>query len=193
MGGKVLGRITGAIDRPRGPDAQMSLSVPEDWIRSGATLEIELPRNLRCASCHGGGCDGCGRSGAVSLRARRTDSEKVEVTLPKGGGKNPESEAPGTKRSVVVRIPERGGLPEHTDELPRGNLLLSIRPGPEPSKGVKRLKTPSVPAPPNAPEILDGVEPPPEASTPAQSRTHPIVYVALALAVAAVVAWLLRH
>jgi hypothetical protein len=176
----------------------MSLSVPEDWMLSGATLLIELPRNLACAGCHGGGCDKCERSGAVSLRSRRAEVETVEVTLPKHV---PEDAAPSSlaptdgqkKRSVVVRIPERGGLPPPAEELPRGNLLLSIRPGPAPSRGVTRLKTPSVPAPPIVPEILEGVEPPPEAI---RSQTEPkgaFLYVVIAVVVAMAVAWLLRR
>jgi hypothetical protein len=162
----------------------MSLSVPEDWMLSGATLLIELPRNLACAGCHGGGCDKCERSGAVSLRSRRAEVETVEVTLPKHV---PEDAAPSSlaptdgqkKRSVVVRIPERGGLPP---------------PGPAASRGVTRLKTPSVPAPPIVPEILEGVEPPPEAI---RSQTEPkgaLLYVVIAVVVAAMaVAWLLRR
>jgi hypothetical protein len=201
MGTTILGRITGAIDGPRGPDAQMSVSVPEEWIAGGSTLQIVLPRNLTCATCHGGGCDRCERSGAVSLRARRAEVETVEVTLPKGpaGPAAGASAAPGVARSVVVRIPERGGLPESTPELPRGNLLVSIRPGPEPSQGVTRLKTPSVPAPPITPEILEGVELPPElqltarARAPAHGLSRSLGYVTLSLAVATIVAWLLTR
>jgi hypothetical protein len=200
MGTTILGRITGTIDCPRGPDAQMSVSVPEEWIAGGATLQIALPRNLTCATCHGGGCDRCERSGAVSLRARRAEAETVEVTLPRGAAQAAgASAAPGTARSVVVRIPERGGLPETTPELPRGHLLVSIRPGAEPSRGVTRLKTPSVPAPPIIPEILDGVEPPPELQlsvrpdAPAPAPSQNLVYVAISLVVAAISAWLLRH
>ena len=67
MTAKVLGRVT-APDRPRGPDVVMTLSIPLDWMLAGATLEFELPRNLACAACGGGGCDACGRSGAVTIR-----------------------------------------------------------------------------------------------------------------------------
>jgi len=200
MGTTILGRITGAIDCPRGPDAQMSVSVPEDWIVSGATLQIALPRNLTCATCHGGGCDRCERSGAVSLRERRAEPETVEVTLPRDAARaSLAAAASAAVRSVVVRIPERGGMPEATPELPRGHLLVSIRPGPEPSRGVSRLKTPSVPAPPIKPEILEGVEPPPELLPsarpvpPPTSLSQSIAYVALSLVVAAIVAWLLRR
>jgi hypothetical protein len=90
-------------------------------------------------------------------------------------------------------------MSETTEELPRGNLLVSIRPGPEPSRGVTRLKTPSVPAPPIVPEILDGVEPPPELkpslrpAMPPRGPSRSLGYVALSLAVAAIVTWLLSR
>ena len=82
MTAKVLARIT-SPDRPRGPDVEMTLSVPEEWVVEGATIEIELPRNLTCAACSGGGCDACERSGAVSLRGRKDPIELLEFTLPK--------------------------------------------------------------------------------------------------------------
>jgi len=62
----------------------MALSLPEDWIAAGATIEIELPRNLACASCSGGGCDTCERSGAVTIRGRKDPAETVEIK-PKAG------------------------------------------------------------------------------------------------------------
>src|SRR5690349_15333748 len=144
MGSKVLGRITGPADGPRGPDVQMSLAVPEDWILSGATLEVEIPRNLACAACGGGGCDTCERAGAVSLRGRNDPTETVEVTL---RTTSVSDDVPSSRtRRIVVRIPERGGHAA-VAELPRGHLLLSVRAGVAPPRGVKRLSGPSVPPP----------------------------------------------
>lgn len=122
----------------------MNLSVPEDWILTGATLEIELPRNLACASCGGGGCDKCDRSGAVSLRGRTDPAELVEVTLQSSSVSD---DVPSSRtRRIVVRIPERGGhAPASGGAVPRGNLLLSVRAGPPPPRGVKRLAGPSIP------------------------------------------------
>jgi hypothetical protein len=145
MGSKVLGRIVSVGDGPRGPDVQMNLSVPEDWILTGATLEIELPRNLACASCGGGGCDACERSGAVSLRGRNDPVESVEVTLQSSSVSD---DVPSSRtRRIVVRIPERGGHAPlgGSAPVPRGNLLLSVRAGPAPPRGVKRLAGPSIP------------------------------------------------
>lgn len=145
MGSKVLGKITSAGRGPRGPDVQMNLSVPEDWILAGATLEIELPRNLACAACGGGGCDACARSGAVSLRGRTDPVEKVEVTLQSS---TVSDDVPSSRtRRIVVRIPERGGHApsEAGTQVPRGHLLLSVRAGPAPPRGIRRLATRSLP------------------------------------------------
>ena len=155
MSAKVLGRITSTPDRPRGPDVQMSVSVPEAWIAAGATLKIELPRNLQCATCGGGGCDTCERSGAVSIRGRRDSVELVEITLPRLAPM-PEAAPNPSARAVVMRIPERGGVATADASLPRGNLLLTVCAGEEPARGVTRLAGPSVPPPP-MPEILSPV------------------------------------
>src|SRR5262245_13030580 len=170
MSPTVLGKITSSADRPRGPDVEMTLTLPEDWISAGATVEIELPRNLRCASCSGGGCDTCDRSGAVSLRGRKEPAELFELTLPKG------------HTYLLMRIPDRGGLPKEGSDLPRGNLLLSVNPGELPQKGITRLPGPSIP-PPRIPDVLQSGPPP-------THRTVTLVRL-IAIAVAlAVLAWI---
>ena len=80
-------------------------------------VELELPRNLVCATCDGGGCDSCERSGAVTLRGRGEPADLLRVTLP-----GEQSEA------FVIRLPERGGLPPLGSGLPRGHLLLRVEP-----------------------------------------------------------------
>lgn len=80
-------------------------------------IELELPRNLVCATCDGGGCDSCERSGAVTLRGRGEPADLLRVTLP-----GEQSEA------FVIRLPERGGLPPLGSGLPRGHLLLRVEP-----------------------------------------------------------------
>jgi hypothetical protein len=80
-------------------------------------VELELPRNLLCAACDGGGCDACERSGAVTLRDRGEPADLVQVTLPRN-----------RSEPFVVRLPERGGLPPVGSELPRGYLLLRVEP-----------------------------------------------------------------
>jgi hypothetical protein len=154
MSGKALARVALSTDRPRGPDAQLAVTVPESFLLEGATIEVEVPRNLSCATCGGGGCDACERSGAVSARGRNDPVEKVEITLPKPAPKDDGATAP---RAVILRIPEHGGLAAAESNLPRGNLLLTVRAGETLSKGVTRLPGPSVPPPDIAPELV-GVE-----------------------------------
>jgi hypothetical protein len=115
----VLGRVTRPAPEVRGPDACYELSLPQDWLDRGASIELELPRRAACAVCRGGGCDTCGRSGAVSLRAENEPAERLVITLPQ---RRPAA-------AVVLRIPERGGLPDSADETCRGQLLLHITPG----------------------------------------------------------------
>jgi hypothetical protein len=120
--------------------------VPGEWLRAGATVEVELPRNLACAACEGGGCDRCDRSGAVTLRGRGEPAELVELTLPETGGLDGSD-------AVILRIPDHGGLPKDGTGLPRGNLLLRVRGAPLADAGVARIRrshppgsgTPSVP------------------------------------------------
>jgi hypothetical protein len=182
MSGKVLARVVAPMDRPRGPDAQLEVTVPDGFLAEGATLEIEVPRNLACAACAGGGCDACQRAGAVSVRGRKDPSESVEVTLPK---KAHGAHGASTPRAVVLRIPERGGVALADSGLPRGNLLLTIRSGDPLSSGVVRLPGPSMPPPPVTPELVrvEG-----EARDGAR-----VVWLFVVAALAALIAWWLRR
>jgi len=116
---EVLGRVVVSdLASPRGPDASHRIRVPRVWLERGAAIEFELPRNLTCAACDGGGCDVCHRSGAVTLRGRHEPSDLVEVSLPEGPRDEP----------FVIRIPERGGLAPADSLLPRGYLFLRVEP-----------------------------------------------------------------
>lgn len=114
------------------------VKVRREWLLKGELVELELPRNLACASCGGGGCDACGRSGAITLRQRDEPPEVVEITLPV----RPADEEPDS-RGITLRIPEQGGLPERGSELPRGVLLLTLLPSSEPDSSVRLLRVPS--------------------------------------------------
>jgi hypothetical protein len=109
--------------------------VRREWLVTGEVIELELPRNLACAACGGGGCDACGRSGAITLRSREEPAEVVEVTLPA----RPADDVPDS-RGLTLRIPEQGGLPAPGSELPRGLLLLTVVPSPEPDPRIKLLR-----------------------------------------------------
>src|SRR3954469_13530807 len=139
---EVLGRVVaGDLERPRGPDANHRVRVPRTWLERGAVVELELPRNLSCAACDGGGCDVCERSGAITLRQRDELPELLQVTLPARS-----SQADGASRSVVIRIPEQGGLPPAAAEaLPRGLLLLRVEAAEVADAGVSRVVPPAPP------------------------------------------------
>lgn len=118
---QVLAKVTRSLDEARGPDAIYRLTVPEDWLVEAALVELELPRNLTCAACDGGGCEVCGLAGAVSTRGRAEPPELVQLTLP-------QREA-GSQATCVVRLPGYGGLPLADTSEPRGHLLLHLSPG----------------------------------------------------------------
>lgn len=133
---EVLARVTSrAAAGPRGPDVLHRVKVPREWLTTGEVIELVLPRNLACAACGGGGCDTCGRSGAVTLRTRDEPAEIVEVSLPA----RPPEQIPDS-RGITLRIPEQGGLPEHGSELPRGLLLLTVVPSDAPDENVRLLR-----------------------------------------------------
>jgi hypothetical protein len=111
------------------------VKVRREWLSVGEVVELELPRNLACAACGGGGCDACGRSGAITLRKRDEPAEVVEITLPaRAADELPEP------RGITLRIPEQGGLPAHGSDLPRGVLLLTVVPSAEPDPSIKLLR-----------------------------------------------------
>jgi hypothetical protein len=111
---------------PRGPDGKLTIEVPSAWLADERWIELDLPRTLVCARCDGGGCDGCGRSGAVDTRGRKELGEIVEVKLP------------ASERGAVLRLPKRGGLPlSAEDALDRGLLLLTVVPGNDVSRFVR--------------------------------------------------------
>jgi hypothetical protein len=170
--GEVLGRVVSAdLESPRGPDAAHRIRVPRRWLETGALVEIELPRNLTCASCEGGGCDACDRSGALTVRSRGEPIGILVVTLPTG--------APSG--AVVIRIPEYGGLPQEGSDLPRGHLLLRVEPGTK--------ADPSVTLAPD--RVMEAKVPTPIAPAPGVER-RPVWLVAGALAIGIVlVVWAL--
>jgi hypothetical protein len=109
------------------------VQVKQQWLEEGAAIQFQLPRNLTCAACDGGGCDKCGRSGAISLRERGEPAELLTVTLPR-------CDTAGTA-GVVLRIPEQGGHVQDGPPLPRGMLLLSVTASDRPDAGVSRIRS----------------------------------------------------
>ncbi len=61
----------------------MSVMVSAAWLLAGARVTIQVPARLSCGACDGGGCDRCGRSGAVRLAldpVRRTTAIGLPAT-----------------------------------------------------------------------------------------------------------------
>lgn len=179
---EVLARVKSrAVEGPRGPDVLHRVRVRREWLVVGEVVEVELPRNLACAGCGGGGCDACGRSGAITLRQRDEPAEVVEVTLPA----RPSDDLPDS-RGITLRIPELGGLPPPDSELPRGVLLLTVIPSPEPDPNIKLLR--GVPSKRPPASIVDSDEVPKQLAEPAVGRSRSV---ALVIVVVAVVLWIL--
>jgi len=131
---QVLGRVTGVdLDTPRGADVVHGVRVDPSWLERGDPIAVTLPRNLRCAACDGGGCDRCGRAGAVSLWGRDEPPVVLEVTLPRRSAEDQAREP-----TVVLRIPDSGGFPEVSSGQPRGMLLLRVTASSEPDPSVVR-------------------------------------------------------
>src|SRR5689334_19716248 len=131
--------------------------------------------------CGGGGCDACGRSGAITLRRRHEPAEMVEVTLPS----RPIDEQPDS-RGITLRIPEQGGLPEPGSDLPRGVLLLTVVPSAEPDPSIKLLR--GVPSKRPPASIVDSDEMPRRLVEAAPKRRLPP---ALIIVIVAVILWVL--
>lgn len=123
-----LGKVTGNLEAPRGPDVELQIIVPEAWF--GSSLEVELPRNVNCAHCQGGGCDRCDRAGALSLYERGAPPEKILVVLPV---------REQVQGDVCLRIPGRGAQ-DPAGELGPGHLLLKVRAGAEWSPYVRLVE-----------------------------------------------------
>jgi hypothetical protein len=157
------------------------VTVRREWLVVGEVIELELPRNLACAACGGGGCDACGRSGAITLRTRDEPAEMVEVTLPIRAG----DDAPDS-RGITLRIPEQGGLPELGSELPRGVLLLTVVPSPEADPKIKLLR--GVPSKRPPATIVDRSEMPKRLTDSAPQRSSSV---AMVIVIIVVVLWIL--
>jgi len=169
---EVLGRVVASdLGGPRGPDATHRVRVPRAWLKTGAVVELDLPRHLVCAACDGGGCDTCDRSGGVTLRERGSPADVLELALPRAH----------CEEAFVIRLPERGGLAPEGSGLPRGHLLLRVEPSAEADASValaeRRPGTPARRAPSVRPVL-----------TPARLR---VLSLALAVSVILVAIWLL--
>ena len=86
---------------------------------------------------------------------------------------------------MIVRIPERGGMPDDDSDLPRGNLMVNVRFGTVEDANAEHVSL-SIPPPP--------VEAPIERPAPAPAASPPPwMLVAALLVVVVVISWLLTR
>lgn len=72
-----------ALDAVSGPHGKLRIELSSAQL--GEEVEVLVPARLACARCDGGGCDGCGRSGA--LRLDLSEAERTtHFVLPVGAG-----------------------------------------------------------------------------------------------------------
>lgn len=112
-----LGRVVDRdeLERASGAWIRVDVGVPPAWALDGASVQIEVPARVPCARCDGGGCDGCGRSGAIRLSSEPRD-RTFELTLPSS-----------LEREVTVRITKPFG-----DESAIGLVFCALRPSEAP-------------------------------------------------------------
>lgn len=115
-----------ALDAASGARARLRVVVPEAWGAAGEDVAITTPARLACAACDGGGCDGCGRSGAYRAPAEPA-ARTLRVTLPE------------RVDGVVLRVVHPFGEGQAPEQL-----LLELAAGPEPSPGVAREPRPAL-------------------------------------------------
>ncbi|AKT42582.1 hypothetical protein [Chondromyces crocatus] len=132
MGQNELGQLLdpSALDRAEGARGRLRLVVPAQWDGEPTELEITAPLRITCARCDGGGCDACGRSGALKTPDDPADRIlRVQLPAQLGGG-------------VVLRLVRPFG-----DTWPIEQLLLELVPGATPSRDIVRLPPPAPLAP----------------------------------------------
>lgn len=97
--------------------------MPRAWAEQGARIAVTLPKRLGCARCHGGGCDGCQRSGALRTPQDPTQ-RRVRFDVPGG-----------SDRAVAVRVCWPFGR-----ECKIAQIIFEVHLGDESSPHVERLR-----------------------------------------------------
>lgn len=115
-----------ALDSSDGAQGRLKITVPFAWLAEGAELSVAAPKLVSCARCEGGGCDSCGRSGALS-GPRKPELRNLRLTLP------------SSESAVLLRLVK----PFEQGEIDQ--LLVQVKAGDEPSKGVSRVEPVVVP------------------------------------------------
>jgi len=121
-----LGRVLDPeeLEASKGPRAEHRITVPHAWGRDGVRLAVVLPKRLSCGRCHGGGCDGCHRSGALK-GPEEPDARRVRFDLPRA-----------STSDVAVRVCWPFGRDRTISQV-----IVEVRLGEEPSPNVERLRS----------------------------------------------------
>lgn len=112
------------LDRAEGPRGRMTIEVPSAWLIEGATLEVTAPTRLACARCEGGGCDSCGRSGAIRPNVA-DDARTFRLALPSNAAER-----------VLVRLVRPLGAEAGLEQL-----TVEVRSSSEATPGCRRVKS----------------------------------------------------
>lgn len=118
---ETLGRLVDpeALDRATGPRGRLEVEVPAEVLAGGSQIELAVPARIVCARCEGGGCDGCGRSGALKA-PEDPEARRIRLTLPAGGA-----------AEVDVRLVKPFGEDAAVEQL-----LIHVKAGAVPSAGL---------------------------------------------------------
>lgn len=117
----------------------MRIDVPRHWLTEGAELELVVPRILSCDHCDGGGCEGCGKSGA--LRAPEAETARtLRLGVPSGH-----------ERAVQLR------LVDPFDGSDVSQLIVEIHAADAAAAGVRRIEPLALPRRARVPRAVWGV------------------------------------
>lgn len=115
-----LGSVLERDDLADGPRGRLTVDVLETWLDAGSAFEIVVPTRLACARCEGGGCDACGRSGAIRISGDEGE-RRIRITL--------------SESARGVRLVRPLGADAGLDQL-----IVELRPAAVPSNFCRRVE-----------------------------------------------------
>jgi hypothetical protein len=120
----VLGRLIDpdALATCSGARGKLCIEVPGAWLVGAVELLVTAPARIVCARCDGGGCDGCGRSGALRGPVEEA-ARTLSVHLPDG-----------SSGGALLRLVRPFGVVASIEQL-----LIEVRPAGHASAGVARV------------------------------------------------------
>ena len=120
----VLGRLIDpdALASCSGARGKLCIEVPGAWLTGAVELAVTTPARIVCARCDGGGCDGCGRSGALRGPVEE-EARTLSVHLPNG-----------SRGGARLRLVQPFGVAASIEQL-----LVEVRPARRASAGVARI------------------------------------------------------